>query len=307
MAEPEPPVLGAEDRKPPANILLAGIVGSTAYGLQTASSDIDRLGCYAAPTAAFHGLHPPTGKAATWVSTKPDAVYHEAGKLASLLLKMNPTVTEILWLEEYETETALGRDLIAIRSSLLSARPTRDAYLGYATQQFKRIENRGDGSFDPDLRNRTAKHARHLRRLLYQGSALHQTGRLTVRLTPDEAADCRWFGERVEAGDLDIARYVLADAEADHDVADVVQRGVERFPAGVAGAPRVRGATSLPSPRGGRRPPETPAGPGHSRTGRSTPPLPRTGGRWRRRWTAAVPRGRAAPRPRRAAACAAGP
>lgn len=197
----------------PPNILLSGVVGSTAYGLAHEGSDVDRLGCYAAPTVLFHGLHPPLGKAATWVSTGPDVVYHEAGKLLSLLLKINPTVTEILWLEEYETETAYGRDLIGIRSSLLSARPTRDAYLGYATQQFKRIENRGDGSFDPDLRNRTAKHARHLRRLLYQGTALHQTGRLTVRLTPAEADHCREFGERVEAGNLAVARAALRNAE----------------------------------------------------------------------------------------------
>jgi predicted nucleotidyltransferase len=206
-----------DEIKPPPNVLLAGINGSTAYGLATEDSDVDRIGCYAAPTSQFHGLHLPIGKAATWVSTKPDAVYHEAGKLAALLLSCNPTVTELVWLSQYETGTPEGGALIAIRGSFLSARSVRNAYLGYATSQFGRIRNRGDGSFSADTRKRTAKHARHLRRLLEQGTELHQTGHLTIRLTPENAALCREFGERVAAGDLSLAEKALASAEAVFD------------------------------------------------------------------------------------------
>ncbi|WP_243718717.1 nucleotidyltransferase domain-containing protein [Actinomadura sp. KC06] len=155
----------------PANVLLAGIVGSTAYGLAGPGSDIDRLGVYAAPTTAFHGLHPPTGRDATTVTTKPDVTFHEAGKCAALCLGMNPTVTELIWLPDglYETRTALGEQLISIRTAFLSARRVKDAYLGYAVSQFKRLETRGDGSFSADTRKRTAKHARHLARLVHQG------------------------------------------------------------------------------------------------------------------------------------------
>ncbi len=39
------------------HVLLSGIVGSTAYGLAHAGSDIDRLGMFAAPTEQLHGLH----------------------------------------------------------------------------------------------------------------------------------------------------------------------------------------------------------------------------------------------------------
>ena len=199
--------------KPPPNVLLAGINGSTAYGLATEDSDVDRIGCYAAPTTAFHGLHPPYGKSATWVSTKPDATFHEAGKLASLLLKGNPTVTELLWLDQYETVTPEGEALIAIRSSFLSRTAVRNAYLGYASGQFKRLENRGDGSFSADTRKRTAKHARHLYRLHAQGIMLWQTGRLAVRLPHGDAVLCRAFGEKVAAGDLEAGRQVIAWAE----------------------------------------------------------------------------------------------
>ena len=208
---------GVTEFNPPPNVLLAGINGSTAYGLATDDSDVDMIGCYAAPTVAFHGLHPPLGKAASWVSTKPDATYHEAGKLATLLLKGNPTVTEICWLNAYEVMTPQGGALIAIRSSFLSARAVRDAYLGYATQQFGRIRNRGDGSFSSDTRKRTAKHARHLWRLLYQGSELHRTGYLTVLLSPNRAASCRAFGERVAAGELALAEEALREAEEAFD------------------------------------------------------------------------------------------
>jgi len=203
--------------KPPPNVLLAGINGSTAYGLATEDSDVDRIGCYAAPTSQFHGLHLPVGKAATWVSTKPDATYHEAGKLAALLLSCNPTVTELVWLGSYEVKTPEGEALIGIRASFLSAKAVRNAYLGYATSQFGRIRNRGDGSFSADTRKRTAKHARHLWRLLYQGSEVHRTGYLPVWLSPNRAANCRAFGERVAAGDLDLAAEALRDAEEAFD------------------------------------------------------------------------------------------
>lgn len=119
----------------PPNVLLSGIVGSTAYGLDTEDSDVDRLGVFAARTERLLGLHPVQESI---VSVKPDATYHEAGKFAALALKVNPTITELMWLPRdlYETRTGLGDALIAIRSSFLSRRAVRNAYLGYATQQF---------------------------------------------------------------------------------------------------------------------------------------------------------------------------
>jgi hypothetical protein len=152
------------------------------------------------------------------VTSKPDACYHEAGKFATLALKANPTITELLWLPEdfYEVRTGLGDALIGIRSSLLAAPCVRNAYLGYATQQFRRLENRADGSFSSDTRKRTSKHARHLWRLLHQGTTLHLTGELVVRLSGGEAQECREFGERVAAG-TESARTALTSAEVAFD------------------------------------------------------------------------------------------
>jgi uncharacterized protein len=201
-------------------VLLSGIVGSTAYGLAGPGSDIDRLGIFAAPTADFHGLTPPTCKPYdSHVTTNPDVTYHEARKACLLMLGCNPTVTEILWLSDdlYETRTPHGDALIGIRASFLSAPRARDAYLGYASGQFARLQNRSDGSFSADTRKRTAKHARHLARLIHHGLQLYSTGHLTVRLgDPDRFRD---FGERVAGGDLDAGRKLLAQAEADFDAA----------------------------------------------------------------------------------------
>lgn len=200
----------------PGTILLSGVVGSTAYGLADESSDTDRLGMFALPTTAFLGLCRPEE---SHVTTKPDATYHEAGKLVRLILGGNPTATEILWLpgDLYEVRHPLGDNLIAIRLSLLSAKRVRDSYLGYASGQFRRLENRGDGSFSSDTRKRTAKHARHLWRLIQQGTDLNGTGRLTVRLDAAQAFLCREFGERVASGDLDCARRLIASAETHFD------------------------------------------------------------------------------------------
>lgn len=193
-----------------SNVLLSGIVGSVAYGLATENSDIDRLGLFAQPTEKILGIYPP---AQSVVTTKPDATYHEAGKFAALALKCNPTVTELLWLpgDLYEVKTELGEQLISIRKAFLSREYVRNAYLGYATQQFRRLENRGDGSFSADTRKRTAKHARHLLRLLTQGLNLYEDGELTVRL--DDPEWYRRFGEQVAAGDIDAGKKEISAAE----------------------------------------------------------------------------------------------
>ncbi|MEV6039784.1 nucleotidyltransferase domain-containing protein [Nonomuraea sp. NPDC052116] len=198
----------------PSNVLLAGVVGSTAYGLAGPDSDVDRLGVFATPTLDMVGLSRPKESI---VQTNPDRSLHEVGKWCSLALGGNPTVMELVWLPDdlYETRTPLGDQLIAIRASFLSGPRVRNAYLGYATQQFKRLDQRGDGSFSADTRKRTSKHARHLARLLHQGRELYETGHLPIRLPDPEVI--RAFGERVAAGSLEEAQALLAATEEAFD------------------------------------------------------------------------------------------
>lgn len=166
------------------------------------------------PTTRFMGLTPPNDSI---VTTKPDVTYHEAAKACRLILGGNPTAAELLWLESWEIKTPLGDELVGIRSAFLCAKRTRDAYLGYATQQFRKLLARGDGSFDSDIPARRAfKHARHLMRLVDQGYELYTTGRLRIRLdNPQKYLD---FGERV-AADPQAAVPFMARAEARFDAA----------------------------------------------------------------------------------------
>lgn len=193
----------------PPNLILAGIVGSTAYGMARPDSDIDRLGVYAAPTELFHGLDLPVEKRATVTRSDVDATYHEALKYVTLLLAGNPTITELLWLDDalYETRTPLGQDLLDIRAAFLSQR-MQHTYLGYARQQFDRLTNKG--RFPNVPVDRIRKHARHLLRLVDQGTHLWVTGKVQVRVTSPEKYFR--FADRV-ADDPEHARGPLAHAE----------------------------------------------------------------------------------------------
>lgn len=192
----------------PGHVILEGIVGSRAYGLQHEQSDTDKLGIYLAPSGDFFGLEPVIETARNpWT----DEVLHEAGKFCRLALKVNPAVIELLWLDEHIICTAAGAELLALRSSFLSAGRCRDAYLGYARSQFGKLRDRGDGTFSSDLRGRTAKHARHLARLLHAGFDLWSTGDLQVAVSnPQWFID---FGERVAAGDQVAAERLIDEYE----------------------------------------------------------------------------------------------
>lgn len=170
-------------------IIVSGIVGSTAYGLARAGSDVDRMGVFVAPTVDVAGLDWHSDFESK-VACKPDTTLHEVGKYLRLALKCNPSIMELMWLppELLEVvEPVFGTQLIELRGSFLHTAGVKGAYGGYARAQASRLAERGDGSFSADTRKRTAKHARHLLRLLRQGRQLLATGRLVVRVPdPDD-------------------------------------------------------------------------------------------------------------------------
>lgn len=185
-------------------LLLLGVTGSTAYGLAHEDSDVDRLGIYCVDTETVLGLNFSAAKA-SHVATDPDDIQlHEIAKFVGLVLKGNPTVTELLFLERYEVCDPRIEPLIALRSRLLGQRTVRAAYTGYAIAQAQRLSNRaaqGRTGFASDLGARTAKHGRHCFRLMLQAEQLLRTGEITV-----DVSDHR--DELFAAGEL-----------AEHDVA----------------------------------------------------------------------------------------
>lgn len=162
-------------------VVLQGITGSTAYGLAREGSDVDRLGVFTVTARELLGLDW-SAKKETIVRNDPDSTHHELGKFVRLLLNGNPTVSELLWLDEYEIiDYVYGQPLVNERMLFLSQRTVRRAYLGYATDQLRRAEARADGTFGSDTKKRSLKHARHCLRLLEQAQILHEYGWLPVR------------------------------------------------------------------------------------------------------------------------------
>lgn len=161
------------------NIALQAVVGSTAYGLNHADSDIDTLGIFVEPTETILGLKQPNE---TFVSKNPDVTLHEVGKFVRLAVKGNPTVLELLFMNDYLVKTEDGKTLVDARQAFLGEKAVRAAYVGYATSQIKRLEKRGD--FGSDLKKRYAKHARHCFRLLLQAEQLLTTGSMQVKVSP---------------------------------------------------------------------------------------------------------------------------
>lgn len=197
---------------PESSVLLLGKVGSQAYGMATPESDTDYLGIFAWPTEKLLGLGKPHD---SLVTHEPDVTMHEIGKWCRLAISCNPTAMEIVWLPDYEVIRPLAQELIRMREAFLSAQRVRDAYLGYATQQFRKLQGRGDGTFDSDLGKRTAKHARHLLRLCQQGTVLHTEGQLRIEVEdPQYIID---MGDKIAEGEIWLAEKNLRETEETFD------------------------------------------------------------------------------------------
>lgn len=202
----------------PDNIILEGATGSTAYGLATENSDVDIKGVYLLPTKTVLsiGFQP---EHTTKDHTDPDWVYHEVGKFMKLVINGNPTVTELLYLDEYTTLTPIGQLLIDNRAAFLSTKAVSNAYRGYAFSQAKRLNNRteqGLDGYDSSLKNRFAKHTRHCFRLLMQARQLLGTGTLDVKVTPQQREYLFAMGEKT--ADEVVEEFMRQDSEFDNIV-----------------------------------------------------------------------------------------
>lgn len=185
------------------NILLEGIVGSTAYNLAHKDSDIDKKGIFAFATNDLFGLNYRTLKEVKEThAPEPDNTWYEVAKWCSLAMKCNPNILEVVFLPDnlYTVRTDLGNSLIEIRQAFLSAPAVRGAYINYARSQLHQIENHGH--FGSDMKKRTEKHARHLMRLMIQGYELYTTGNLTVRLGDLTAEQVKRIGFLAGQGDI---------------------------------------------------------------------------------------------------------
>lgn len=205
----------------PNGIILEGVTGSTAYGLATENSDIDIKGVYLLPTETVLGLRFDPAHT-TKDHTDPDWVYHELGKFMKLVAGGNPTVSELLWLEEYTKLTPTGKLLVDNREIFLSTPAIMNAYRGYAMGQAMKLSKRqaeGKNGYDSALKNRFAKHTRHCFRLLLQARQLLETGKLTVRVTPEQREWLFKMGEQTPETIVDA--FIAEDSKMD-DIVSVL-------------------------------------------------------------------------------------
>jgi predicted nucleotidyltransferase len=224
---------------PIKDILLQGVVGSTAYGLATAASDVDRLGVFLAPLDQVLGVRGPDVVKDSKVSHEPDLTLHEVGKFVNLALKSNPTILELLFLPGYEICSPEGQRLVDMRQAFLSQVGIRAAYGGYARQQARRLVERqrtGRAGFDPDLAKRTAKHGRHCYRLILMGSRLLATGDMEMDVSADRDAifAAGELAERDPEGfqqffETEAARFEVSSSLPEHPDVDAVDAALVRI------------------------------------------------------------------------------
>ena len=155
-------------------VIFRSIIGSTAYGLNHADSDVDRRGFYLPPADLHWGL----AGVPDQLETHEEECYWEIEKFIRLALKANPNVLECLYSPLVETCTPIAGELVAMRGIFLSQRIHR-THNSYVLSQFKKMEQ--------DLRNQHEirwKHAMHLIRLLLSGVAALRDG--TLQLNVDQ-------------------------------------------------------------------------------------------------------------------------
>jgi hypothetical protein len=153
------------------HVIYRCVVGSKAYGLDDAESDIDRRGIYLPPAELHWSLY---GVPEQLDYNATEEVYWEAQKFVTLALKANPNVLECLYSPLVEHATPLARELLEIRQKFLS-KMVYQTYNGYVISQFKKLQ--------ADLRNKTEvkwKHVMHLLRLLLAGIEVLEHAELSL-------------------------------------------------------------------------------------------------------------------------------
>jgi len=184
-----------EDALLPPGLVLAGYRGSVAHGMYVPDSDPlsiddkDLMGVYIGPIEQYYGLK------ALW-KPKPwekmlrewDVVCYELRQYVYLLLKSNPNVMALLWLDpkHYTVITSAGQQLIDNRHLFASKHAYR-SFTGYAHGQLHKMTHHAFEGYMGEKRKRLVeqfgydtKNAAHLIRLLRMGIEFLTDGALYV-------------------------------------------------------------------------------------------------------------------------------
>jgi predicted nucleotidyltransferase len=202
----------------PDNTILSGYRGSIAHGMHNPDpnsiDDIDIMSIYIAPLKYYVGLGAGRryDKSIDKFVGRFDTVSYELRKFVNLLLKSNPNVLSMLWINEehYLMQTLFGKRLIRNRKAF-SSKLAYESFAGYAFSQLKKMSQGQvyEGymgakrkaiveKYGYDLKN-----AAHCLRLLTMGIEFLKTGELVV-FRPDaqkflEVKNGLWTLEQVKS------------------------------------------------------------------------------------------------------------
>ena len=206
---------------PPKTIIL-GYMGSLAHGTHIPNTDPnsiddrDIMGVCIAPESVYFGLKQFEQKEAKYKEW--DSVTYEIRKFFRLLLKQNPNVLGLLWLEEhnYHHVFPAGRRIIENRNLFVS-KEAYHSFSGYAHGQLHRMTHGACKGYMGEKRKKLVeefgydcKNAAHLIRLLRMGIEFLTDG--TLRVFREDAAELkdikmgRWTLERIQAEADDLFR-----------------------------------------------------------------------------------------------------
>lgn len=181
-----------------SSLVLLGRRGSESHGTFVPSTDPDSIddrdlmGVCIPPAKWLLGLRQWEG--AEEIRGVWDVVLYDFRKFVRLLVKQNPNVIGMLWLEpeDYLHVSPAGRALIDARLLFRSRHAAYESFIGYATGQLKKMNGGVFCGYMGDKRKKLVerigydgKNASHLVRLLHMGDEYQRTGELKVRRTWD--------------------------------------------------------------------------------------------------------------------------
>lgn len=150
------------------------VVGSRAYGLAHAESDMDLRGIYLPPAELHWSLFGVPEQL-----ERGEETYWEMQKFITLALKANPNILECLYTPLVKYVAPVAQELLDKRHIFLS-KLIYQTYNGYVMSQFRKlkkyIENHGHIRW---------KHAMHLIRLLLSGIIALQENRIPVQVADE--------------------------------------------------------------------------------------------------------------------------
>jgi len=200
------------------NLILLGYRGSVAHNMYIPNSDpnsiddIDIMGVFLAKENFYVGLGQAKRMSGVGLGQKEfvnpqtieimkevdgvmwDCVYYELRKFIRLLLKNNPNVLSLLWVnpEHYLMQKGSGTAIIKARDTFFGRKALYDSFTGYANRQLKRMTNHETKGYMGKKRKQLiekygydTKNAAHLIRLLTMGIEALGTGKLKISRDED--------------------------------------------------------------------------------------------------------------------------